>query len=75
MAVVQAAVGVYMSGDTDIAKGSADVVLASPTLDSLLSLIDHREWLLEELFLSFVCAFLYSLSAILPAAGAIKEGK
>ncbi len=40
IALAQATVGVFMSGGTDIAKGAADVVLASPHLGNLLLLID-----------------------------------
>ena len=73
VALVQATVGVYMSGGTDIAKGAADVVLASPNLGSLLLLMDLSRAAFRRIVLNFVWSFLYNVFAILLAAGAFKK--
>ncbi|KAF7512071.1 hypothetical protein GJ744_002784 [Endocarpon pusillum] len=49
VALVQATIGVYMSGGTDIAKGATDVMLVSPNLGSLLLPMDWSRRLSGEL--------------------------
>jgi Cd2+-exporting ATPase len=73
VALAQATIGVYMTGGTDIAKGAADVVLASPHLDSLLLLVDLSRASFNRIVLNFVWSFLYNVFAVLLAAGAFKN--
>jgi Cd2+-exporting ATPase len=73
IALAQATVGVYMSGGTDIAKGAAHVVLASPHLGSLLLLMDISRAAFRRIILNFIWSFLYNVFAVLLAAGAFKD--
>ena len=73
IALAQATVGVYMSGGTDIAKGAADVVLASPRLGCLLLLIDISRAAFRRIFFNFMWAFLYNVFAVLLAAGVFER--
>jgi Cd2+-exporting ATPase len=73
VALAQATIGVYMSGGTDIAKGAADVVLASRQLNGVLLLMDISQAAFRRIVLNFVWAFLYNVFAVLLAAGAFKR--
>ena len=70
-ALAQADVGVYIpSNGTDIAQSAADVVLMSPSLSGIITLMDISRDASRRIVFNFVWSAIYNLLAILFAAGA-----
>jgi Cu2+-exporting ATPase len=70
VALAQATIGVHMNGGTDVAKSAADVVLMSPNLSGILSMIAISKASVNRIKFNFCWSFVYNLFAILLGAGA-----
>lgn len=70
-ALAQATIGIQINErGTDVAQSAADVVLMSPTLNSVLVLIDISRAAFMRIKFNFIWAFGYNVFAVLLAAGA-----
>ncbi|KAJ0414334.1 copper-translocating P-type ATPase [Aspergillus carlsbadensis] len=70
VALAQATIGVHMNGGTDVAKSAADVILMSPNLSGILSMIAISKASVNRIKFNFGWSFVYNLFAILLGAGA-----
>lgn len=71
VALTQAAIGVHMSGGSDIAQSAADVVLMRPSLEGVLTMIDISRAAVLRIKFNFAWAFVYNILALLFASGAL----
>ena len=70
VSLAEAHVGVHVSEGTDMARSAADVILMTPSLRGILTLIDLSSAAYRRIMLNFAWAFIYNVFAILLAAGA-----
>jgi Cu2+-exporting ATPase len=76
VALAQATIGVHVNeGGTDIAQSAADVVLMSPNLSGILTLITLSRRSIYRIGFNFGWSFVYNLFAILLAAGAFVNAR
>ena len=73
IALAEAAIGMHVSGGTDIAKSAADAVLIRPNLKGIIVLMDLSQAFYRRVVLNFVWSFVYNAFAILLAAGAFPK--
>ena len=60
-----------MAGGTDVAKSASDVVITQPSLAGILVLTDLSRTSMRLVYVYFAWSFVYNLSTILLAAGAL----
>lgn len=70
-ALAMADVGIAMGSGSDIAISSADFVIVSPRLTTLLTLVDLSHVVLRRIYVNFAWALVYNIIALPIAAGVL----
>jgi Cu2+-exporting ATPase len=70
IAIAQADIGVQIGSSSDLTRASADVILLSHNLDSLLQFLDISHGAYWRIVTNFIWALVYNLGAVVLASGA-----
>ncbi|CEP62631.1 cation-transporting P-type ATPase PCA1 LALA0_S06e00122g [Lachancea lanzarotensis] len=75
IALAQATIGIHLNSASGLAESAADVVLARPTLSSIVSLMNLSKLSMQRIRFNFAWSFIYNLLAILLGAGVFVKAR